>query len=155
MVMVQVDLVLRDGDMLELDREARNLAAELRLLGLDATRPAQTMALTPQGAKGAAASEAGTLLVTVANSAVLVAVCQAVGTWLSRSDRSSRSKVTITVGDRKLEVTGADERERQRIVEQFFGELDAQKDASPAAGIEPRQPVRRLRRLLGQGKERG
>jgi hypothetical protein len=153
---VRIHLFLRDSDMLELDSEARNLSAELRLLGLDSTWSAETPTTPPRGAKSGTATEVGTLLVTVANSAVLVAVCQAVGTWLSRGDRGSRSKITMTVGDSKLELTGADEGERERVIDRFFEHLSAERGTQSVTSAKSVsvQSTPRQRRLLSWGQQR-
>jgi len=74
----------------------------------------------PPGARGDAIT-VGTLIVTLANSAGLVSICQLVRTWVTR-DQGRR--ITIKYGKRTLEITGANAAQHQQIIDAFLSDQD-------------------------------
>jgi hypothetical protein len=68
---------------------------------------------TPDRAKGPAADSVGTLVVTLSNSAVLVALTGVLRSWLSRG---SGRKVSLRLGDDTIEVSGASPEDQQRLI---------------------------------------
>jgi hypothetical protein len=91
----------------------RDELAELDVAAVDqaAAGPA------PAGAKGLGES-VGALIVTLSDSAVLVALAGVLRSWVGR-DRGR--KVTVRIGDDSLEVTRASEQEQARLIEGWLG----------------------------------
>jgi Effector Associated Constant Component 1 len=92
---------LRD-ELLELDVDA-----------VDAARGGQP----PTGTKGAAESIAGTLIVTLSNSTVLVALAAVLRSWVSRG---KGRKVTIRLGEDLIEVSEASAEDQARLIESWM-----------------------------------
>ena len=90
------------GELLELDVEA-----------VDRAVPGPA----PAGAKGLADGSAGALIVTLSDSAVLVALVGVLRSWVGR-DRSR--KVTIRIGGDSLEVAGVSEQEQAGLIEAWL-----------------------------------
>lgn len=120
-VQVQVDLG-EDSDELELHQAMQQLREELLRLDVQRIEPATLSRRSSPGVRGPAVDTA-TLLIDLANSAVLVTVCQAVGGWLSRRER--RGKAVIAIGDRRLEIDNVDAKETARIIDNFFAVTEA------------------------------
>jgi hypothetical protein len=70
----------------------------------------------PAGSKGLP-GDVSTLIVTLSDSAVLVALAGTLKSWVSR-DRNR--KVTIRIGDDSLEVTRASEQEQAQLIEAWL-----------------------------------
>jgi hypothetical protein len=104
-----------------LDRLTRLLREELLGLDIDDVTLARN-GHAPPGARGDAIS-VGTLIVTLANSAGLVGVCQLLRTWVTR-DQGRR--ITIKDGKRTLEITGANTAQHQQIIDAFLSGTDSQ-----------------------------
>ena len=101
-----------DTDVEELAELSMSLRDEL--LELDVETADQVVGdPAPLGAKGPAGDAVGTLVVTLSNSAVLVALASVLGSWISR-DR--RRKITIRRGKEAIEVSGASEEEQARLI---------------------------------------
>jgi hypothetical protein len=103
------------GDAEETDRHAHQFQREL--LGLDTVTVmfAQPNA-APPGTKGDLVTT-GTLIVTLANSAVLASICQLARSWVTR-DRSRR--IIIKEGDRSLELHGGNPEQHQQLIDAFL-----------------------------------
>lgn len=88
----------------ELDRLSRGLRDELLDLDVIAVEHA-TAAPGPAGTKGLAGADMGTLVVTLSNSAVLVALAGVLKSW---TDRAHGRKVTMRFGadEDSIEVSG-------------------------------------------------
>lgn len=97
----------------ELERLARSLRAELLELDVSAVEPAASGS-PPPGARGVEALALGVLVVRLARSSdALASVARTVRAWLgSRSDR----RVRIELDGDVLELTGASDEERERLV---------------------------------------
>jgi hypothetical protein len=107
-----------DGDAYELDRSARALRSEL--LQLDTLRVDRiAIGAPPPGARGDGLA-VGALAVALANSAVLVAVCRVVQTWVA--NRLSRT-ATIRYRGRSLTLSGMNREEQTRLIDGFLRDL--------------------------------
>jgi Effector Associated Constant Component 1 len=94
------------------------LALRDELLELDLDSVGQAVrGPVPPGAKGMPGG-AGPLIVTLSDSAVLVALAGMLKSWVSR-DRNR--KVTIRIGNDLLEVTRASGQEQARLIEAWLG----------------------------------
>lgn len=93
------------------------LRDELLELDVAAVDQGVVAGLAPARAKGSAGGAVGTLIVTLSDSAVLVALAGVLRSWVGR-DRGR--KVTIRIGDDSLEVAGAAEREQARLIEAWL-----------------------------------
>jgi hypothetical protein len=88
------------------------------LLELDVEAVEQAVGgLAPARAKGPAGDAVGGLIVTLSDSAVLVALAGVLRSWVGR-DRGR--KVTISVGEDSLEVTGASRQEQARLIDAWL-----------------------------------
>ena len=120
---VSVQVGTSDGDAAEADRLARQFRQEV--LGLDVETVAVPGAgAAPYGAKGDPAS-IGTLVVTLANSAVLASLCQLARAWVIRA-RGRR--ITIKDRDRALEIDGASTAQQQQLIDAFLAGTRADPD---------------------------
>ena len=106
------------ADADELDRLAASLRSELLELDVDAVEPVVGGA-PPDDARAVDALVVGALLVRLARSTgVLSAVVQTVRTWVGeRSDRRVRLELDGDV----LELTGASDEERERLIDAWIG----------------------------------
>ncbi len=111
---VLVELTLVDGDAMEVDRLRRSLREEL--LGLEVDRVATVAAAAPENAKGLG-TELGSLVVTLANSAILLAVCQTIRAWVMHN---KNRRVVIKDNDRTLELTAVSAAQHQEIIAAFL-----------------------------------
>jgi hypothetical protein len=112
---VSVEISLTGDDADETDRLTRRFRQELLDLDVD------TVSLAgeddaPPGAKGDAVTT-GTLIVTLANSAVLTSIFQLARTWVTR-DRGRR--IIIRDGERSVEVHGGSAAEHQQVIKAFL-----------------------------------
>lgn len=112
-VSVQIGIVGGNAD--EIDRLARQFRQEL--LGLDVEAVAVPSGGTaPSGAKGDPVT-IGTLIVTMANSAVLAGICQVARAWVT----GARGRhIMIKDGDRSLEIDGASASQMQQVIDKFL-----------------------------------
>lgn len=118
-------LVRVSGDY-ELDAETRKLRKALLELDLEEVRLPEVVA--PDGTKGTA-TDIGAMIVSLGGSVVLTglvtSVCQVLRTWVIRNkDR----RVVIEVGDKKLELTGANVEQQARAIEAFKKALELETD---------------------------
>jgi hypothetical protein len=93
------------------DEELARLSRQLRdeLLELDVERVDYRRGPAPDGAKSGAAVSLGTLVIALSDSAVLAAAVGVLRAWVRRG---SGRKVTVRLGEDKLEIKGTlDERE--------------------------------------------
>jgi hypothetical protein len=104
-----------DEEPERLDRLTRLLREELLGLDVEDVAPART-GQAPPNARGDAIT-VGTLIVTLANSAGLVGVCQLLRTWVTRDQGRS---ITLKNGKRSLEITGANTAQHQQIIDAFL-----------------------------------
>ncbi|MEV0056486.1 hypothetical protein AB0H34_39120 [Saccharopolyspora shandongensis] len=111
---VSVQVGVADGDAEELDRLTRRLREDL--LQLDVDRVAIPSEPSPEGSKGTG-DLLGTLLVTVANSAVLVSVCQLVRAWVMHN---KNRRVVLKDGERTLELTATSAEQHEQIISAFL-----------------------------------
>jgi Effector Associated Constant Component 1 len=88
------------------------LRDELLKLDLDAVEEAAS-GPPPRGAKGSAADAVGTLIVTLSNSAVLVALAGVLRSWVSRG---KGRKVTLRLGADMIEVSEASAEDQARLI---------------------------------------
>ena len=116
---VYVHVEVEGGDPLGLDAAVRQLRQELLRLDIDDAVIPDSATPLNSGAKGIPV-DGGTLLVGMANSAVLVSVFQLIGNWLGRGE--GRRRVTIRDGERSLEVTAVSRAQAQQIIEAFFAD---------------------------------
>jgi hypothetical protein len=101
-----------DSDDEELARLSVELREELLELDVDSvSRAAQTP--PPKGAKGLDAGTAGTLLVSLSDSAVIVALIGLVQSWVTRG---RGRKATVRIGKDTLEVTGISAEDQAKII---------------------------------------
>lgn len=88
------------------------------LLGLDVEAVDQAPPRqAPAKAKGLADGDVGALVITLSNSAVLVALVSVLKSWVGR-DRGR--KVTIRLGEDSLEVGRASDRQQDRVIEAWL-----------------------------------
>lgn len=103
----------------ELDLQAHQLREELLMLDLNNVTLGREVR-EPDGAKGDGIA-VGTLIMTLGNSAVLVAACQVVRAWVTRGRARS---ATIKFGkDRTLDITGVGAAQQQRLIEAFLAAI--------------------------------
>lgn len=117
-VIVSVQVQTADGDTYETDVQARQVRQELLSLDLDDVSLSR-QAREPDNSKGDAIA-VGTLIVTMANSAVLVAVCQVIRAWVTRSQGR---RATIRYGKepgQSLEITGVSSEQQQQLINAFL-----------------------------------
>lgn len=117
-MIVSVHLQSDTSDVYELDVLTRHLRRELLSLNLDSLT-LDREAETPKGAKGEAIT-VGTLVMTLANSAVLVAACQVIRAWITRGQAR---RATIQFGNKSgqvLEIHGASKDQNQQIIDAFL-----------------------------------
>jgi hypothetical protein len=106
-----------NADDEELEQLARSLRAELLQLDVDAVEPAAT-GPAPDGARAVEALMVGALVVRLAReSDSLASVVRTIRRWLGGDpDR----RVRVELGGDVLELTGASDEERQRIVDAWI-----------------------------------
>lgn len=103
-----------DADADEVDEQLRGLRSELLELDVETVdRVAGSPA--PPGARGSA-ELAGTLAVTLSNSAVLVAVVRALQSWIGRG---KGRRVTLRLGDDMIEVDAASAEQQAALIESW------------------------------------
>jgi hypothetical protein len=121
-MMVSVHLDTAGGDVLDLDRTARQLRRELLALDLEDISFARVEA--PAGSRGDAVT-VSTLILTLTNSAVLVAACQVLRAWVLRAQGR---RVSVRYGDKRVEITGATGSQQQQVIDAavrtMLGDLD-------------------------------
>jgi membrane-associated two-gene conflict system component 1 (EACC1) len=102
-----------DSDAEELDRLSLELREDLLALDVEAVERAEVQGL-PTGAKGSGPGAAGTLIITLANSTVVVALIGILRSWLSRG---SGRKVQVRFGGDTILVTDASAEEQAKLIE--------------------------------------
>jgi hypothetical protein len=118
-IAVELELQVVDGDASELDLQARQLREELLLLDLDNVALGRGVR-EPEGAKGDSIA-VGTLIMTLANSAVLAAACQVIRAWVIRGQARH---ATISYGEnRTLDITGATTAQQQELIDAFLATM--------------------------------
>jgi hypothetical protein len=113
-------LTLRVEDNEADPEELADLTAHLRheLLGLDVEAvESPRLGEPPPGSRAVDLVALGTLIVTVANPELLVAVVAAVRAWLAGSQQRS---VKVTLDGDTLELTGLSAKEQHRVVAQWL-----------------------------------
>lgn len=117
-MIVSVHLRSDTSDVYELDVLTRQLRRELLSLHLDSVTLDREVE-TPKGAKDDAIA-VGTLVMTLANSAVLVSACQVIRAWITRGQAR---RATIQFGKKSgqvLEIQGASQDQNQQIIDAFL-----------------------------------
>ena len=118
-MIIAVELQVVNGDADELDRLTHQLREELLLLDLENVTLGRDVR-EPDGTKGDAIA-IGTLIMTLGNSAVLVAACQVVRAWVTRGQAR---QATIKYGkNRTLDITGATTAQQQKLIDAFLGTM--------------------------------
>ena len=107
-----------DDDVEDLDRQSLNLRDELLELDLDSVEPV-VEAAAPAGAKGPTGESVGALLVTISDSAVLVALIGTLKAWIGRVRGRT---VTIQVGKDKITVGQVSAEQQARLIESWIKE---------------------------------
>lgn len=120
MMTISVQLSWNGGDDEEIDELARQFRTELLRLDTDTVTFDRQDAAVRVGAKGDLVTT-GTLIATLANSAVLASVCQLARSWVTR-DRGRH----IIVKDRhkSLELYGGSPEQHQQLIDAFLSSKD-------------------------------
>jgi hypothetical protein len=106
------------GDVQELEVLTRHLRQELLMLEVDDVTFARDDEQA-EGAKGDAIT-IGTLVITLANSAVLAGACQVLRTWVTR-DQGRRAVVKYEAErPLTLEITGSNVAQQQQLIDSFL-----------------------------------
>jgi hypothetical protein len=120
---MKVDLIIHldvgtDQDLRGLERASVTLRSELRRLdGVESVRPL-SLGKAPVGSKVADPLSAGSILMTLAASGgVLTSLIGVLKDWLGR--REGR-KVSLQIGQDKLEITGLPTEAEKELIEAFF-----------------------------------
>jgi len=106
----------QDSDAEELDRDTGELRAELLELDIDDVQSVEGEA-APAGAKGPASDAVGTLIVTLSDSAVLVALVGLLKSWVARDRRRT---VMIQLGKDKIKADQVSAEEMTKIIESWM-----------------------------------
>lgn len=109
------------GDAEETDRLARQFRQEALALDLESATLASSPD-TPAGAKGDPIV-IGTLIITLANSAVLRSLCQLASSWVTRD---LRRRIVLKDKDKTLEITGANVAQHQQLIDAFLARTNRQ-----------------------------
>jgi hypothetical protein len=120
---VSIQIKISDSHREETDRLTRQLRQQLLALDVDDVALGRD-GQPPAGAKGDAIT-VGTLVVSLANSAGLAAICQVIRTWVTR-DRGRR--VIIKDGKRTLDITGTNPAQQQQIIDAFLSHSPEEDD---------------------------
>lgn len=112
---LRVGISVADADPQAAARSVLRLQAELRELDMEAV---DRVALepAPAGAKGVA-DGTGALIVSLSDSALLVALVGVLRSWISR-DRDR--KVTIRIGEDSVEVARASEQQQAQLIQAWL-----------------------------------
>ncbi|MET8155717.1 hypothetical protein ABZT47_05045 [Sphaerisporangium sp. NPDC005289] len=145
---ILVDLLMAGADDQEVYEAASRLRAHLLELSVDDV--AFPAGRAPAGAKGDG-SLIGTLVVTLANSAVLVAVVQAVREWTTRG---AGRQAKISDGDRSLEVTGLTAEQQRRIIDAMLLAMDAETTRRAAEALKDAAEAKPDALEAGQERDR-
>jgi hypothetical protein len=120
---VSIRIQASAGNIAEVDRLSRELRRELLRLDVD------DVALAPGGKAPADAKgdpvTVGMLIVSLANSAGLVGICQVARGWVNR-DQGRR--ITVKDGKRTLEITGASSEQQQQVIDAFLAKKPEKDD---------------------------
>ena len=106
----------QDKDIEELERVTHSLHNDLNELDVvEKIDLVNKNGEAPAGSKGGDIVSWGSLLVTLATSgtSILPSFLQTLQSWLTRHERH---KITIEIADDKLEVTGASDKEQERLI---------------------------------------
>jgi hypothetical protein len=109
-----------DADDTELAELSAGLRTELLELDVDAVMPGPGVP-PPKGAKGLDAGAAGTLLVSLSDSAVVVAFVGVLRSWVSRSQGR---RVRIQAGKDVLDLTRVSAEEQAKIIASWLDRHD-------------------------------
>lgn len=128
-MIISVHMDTAGHDAYEADVQARLLRRELLSLELDDVT-LDRRAGEEEGSKGGAIA-AETLIMTMANSAVLVAACQVIRAWVTRANGRS---ATIRYGrgqGQSLKITGSNAVQQQQLIDAFVAAMhrDLEKEA--------------------------
>lgn len=115
---LRVQLCLIESDLKELEEVSRHIRAEI--LDLDVHDVEFKRAEAPDAAKGEGVT-IGSLVVTLANSAVLVSIIQVIRSWLAR-DEGRQAK--LSDGERTLELTGVTSDQQQLIIQAMLTAME-------------------------------
>jgi hypothetical protein len=119
MMTISVQVSTRDNDPEEIDRLIRQFRQELLELDVHTATLARKDDIPP-GAKGDPTT-VGTLIVTLANSTVLVSLCQLIRAWATRDRRRSDTvKIIIKNGEKSLEITGDNPAQHRKVIDTFL-----------------------------------
>lgn len=112
------------ADARDVDASVRQVRRELLVLDVDdVSLPRSEL---PEGARGDAIT-IGTLMVTLANSTVLVAACQVLRAWVQRSQgRRVTIRSKVNGAERSVEITGSNATQHQQIVDALVRELSGE-----------------------------
>lgn len=135
-MIVAIKLQTADGDAHNLDLQTHRLREELLLLDIDNV----TMG---HGARESDSTKGdpiaiGTLIMTMSNSAVLVAACQVVRTWVTRSQGR---RATIKYGkDQTIELTDINTTQQQELISAFLRAVENNLENSDEKEREDHEP---------------
>jgi hypothetical protein len=120
-VIVSVQVQTADSDAYETDVQARHLRQELLSLDLDDVTLGRE-APAPSSGKGEAIA-VGTIIMTMANSAVLVAACQVIRAWVTRG-QGRHAIIRYGKGQgQSLEISGATTAQHQKLIDAFLSTM--------------------------------
>jgi hypothetical protein len=108
-----------DPDVEELALLADQLRNDLALLDVDRVDHAPRLSSQP-GTKAAVGDLADTLIVTMANSAVLVALMGVVRSWVSRG---KGRRVTVRIGEDSIEVSAVSNESQKRLIDAWIDNI--------------------------------
>lgn len=121
-----------DADDLRIDELARSLRRELLDAGSDAVT-AESAGPAPEGSRGLDPVTVGTLLVSIASSALtLTQAVETVRGWLRGASKDC--KVVVELEGKSVTLTGGTAREQRRLVNDTIAALHAATPPSPAGG---------------------
>jgi hypothetical protein len=118
MTSISVQVSISGGNDEQTDRLARSFRRELLEMDTDTVKFDQPDP-APHGAKGDLVTT-GTLIATLANSAVLASICQLARSWVTLA-RGRR--IIIKNGDWSLELDGGNSEQHQKLIDAFLSSL--------------------------------
>src|SRR4051812_5655287 len=127
---MDVQVSLDDGDADDLDVATGALRRELLELDVEGVR--RPTAAAPDGTRGGAAAELGSLVVSIASQpAIVTAVLATVGRWVKGRDTR---RARIQIGDDVLELEGVSTDDQQRLLDAFVARHAGGPSATGDAG---------------------
>jgi hypothetical protein len=109
-----------DDDVEKLSELTQQLREEIDELDVEKVDLIKSKEELPKGAKAGDVVAWGSLLVTLAASAVSVVLPALINTLQSWLTRHGRRSMTIVMGEDKLEVTGISSEEQKRLIEAWM-----------------------------------